>query len=360
MKKLLIIDRYQFGYTTDTLKYCEYLNNKYKIRYLSFDFGWEKIYVPNINVIYVPRFGNKAMRAILFILYSIYNIIAFNGFTFILYFPQCSILKKLLFWKKMHLDIRTLCVDSDSNIRQQSDLQLQKDLNYFDSSSFITEGIRKKITSTSKKNSFILPLGSDIISSNNKTFEELNLLYVGTLTNRNIIETVKGFISFIESSKSEIKIHYDIIGDGENGEREDIQKFIDSKQMNKYITLHGKLPYHSLKPFFNINNIGISFIPITDYYEHQPPTKTYEYVLSGLYCMATKTAANKEIINKDNGILHNDTAEDFYKALDYIYQNRHNLNSQIIRHTLLEYQWNHIIEQKLLPILNLYESTSNN
>ena len=63
MKKILFIDRYQFGYTTDTLKYSEHLNQQYKIRYVSFDFGWEKIKIPNVNTIYVPRYGNIVYKS---------------------------------------------------------------------------------------------------------------------------------------------------------------------------------------------------------------------------------------------------------------------------------------------------------
>lgn len=41
------------------------------------------------------------------------------------------------------------------------------------------------------------------------------------------------------------------------------------------------------------------YVPITDYYEYQPPTKTFEYVLSGLLCLATATSSNKEVITEE-------------------------------------------------------------
>lgn len=350
MKKILFIDRYQFGYTTDSLKYCEYLNKKYKIRYISFDFGWKKIQVPNINVIYIPRIGNLVIRAVIFILAALYNILFFHSFIFILYFPKCSILKRIIFWKKMHIDVRTLSVMANPEEREKSDQQMQKDLYYFDSSSFITQGIKQKISLPKKQKSFILPLGADIISTTNKSFEELNLLYVGTLFNRNIIETVKGVIDFVKSHPN-IKIHYDIIGDGINDEIKELSQLIKNKKAEKYITLHGRLPYYSLQPFFDTHNIGISFIPITDYYAYQPPTKTYEYILSGLFCMATATIANQEIITTTNGILHQDNAKSFTEALEKILKNRHLYNSVAIRETLLNYQWGNIINNYLLPII---------
>lgn len=350
MKKILFIDRYQFGYTTDTLKYCEYLNQKYKIKYISFDFGWEKINVPNVNTIYVPRYGNIMIRAVLFLIYAIVNCLFFNGFIFILYFPKCSLLKRILFWKNMHIDIRTLAVNEDPIERANINKQLQKDISIFDSASFITQGVKEQISWPGKKY-FILPLGSDILSHTNKHFDEFNLLYVGTLTNRNIIETVKGYESFI-NSHPDIKSHYDIIGDGFNNELKELHQYIEEKGLNHYITLHGRLPYTTLPPFFDSHNIGISYVPITDYYDHQPPTKTYEYILSGLICLATSTYSNKEIVTPTNGILHQDNAESFQNALETILKNKSQYDSNLIRESLHKFQWENIIKESFLPIIN--------
>lgn len=350
MKKILFIDRYQFGYTTDTLKYCEYLNQKYKIKYISFDLGWKKIKVPNVNTIYVPRYGNIMMRAVLFLIYAIVNCLFFHGTIFILYFPKCSLLKRILFWKKMHIDIRTLAVNANFEERENINKQIQKDIVVFDSASFITQGVKEQI-SWSGKQYFILPLGSDILSHTNKNFNEFNLLYVGTLANRNIIETVKGYENFIKLHP-DIKSHYDIIGDSSGNELDELKQYINKKGLDKYITLHGRLPYTELSPFFDSHNIGISYVPITDYYNYQPPTKTYEYILSGLVCIATSTYSNKEIITPINGILHQDNIESFQNALEIILKNKEQYNSQHIRESLYKYQWENIIKESFLPIIN--------
>lgn len=41
---------------------------------------------------------------------------------------------------------------------------------------------------------------------------------------------------------------------------------------------------------------------MTEYYDSQPPTKTFEYALSGLYVLATKTRENEKVITNDNGV----------------------------------------------------------
>ena len=63
-------------------------------------------------------------------------------------------------------------------------------------------------------NSLILPLGSDIISLTKKAVPPMRLLYVGTLYNRNIDQTIKGFSKFYHEYKNETEISYTIIGSG--------------------------------------------------------------------------------------------------------------------------------------------------
>lgn len=99
-------------------------------------------------------------------------------------------IKAHTFLEKMHIDIRTLAVNTNLEERASINKQIQKDIAVFDSASFITQGVKEQISWSGKKY-FILPLGADILSHTNKTFDELNLLYVGTLANRNIIDTVK-------------------------------------------------------------------------------------------------------------------------------------------------------------------------
>lgn len=351
MKKILFIDKTQLGLTTDCMKYCEYLQDKYEIHFLCFDMGKPKVNVPNIKVTYVPRFGSLMVRGITFILYAIINVLFFNGFIFVFNFPKCSVLKRILFWKNMHIDIRTLAVYPDESMRTAYDSQLEKDISYFDSSSFISKGIQQKMSLPQYKKTFILPLGADVLSTTDKSFETMQLLYVGTLSNRRIIDTVKGYIEFIKANPN-IVSHYDIIGDGDSNELSEIETYIKETQMEKYITLHGRLPYSSLKPYFDSHNIGISYVPMTDYFDYQPPTKTFEYILSGILCLATSTNANKEIITPQNGILHQDTSTSFKETLEIVAQNLNQYNSKTVRDTLLDYQWRNIIEKYLLPIIN--------
>ena len=61
MKKLLIINTYQLGFLTDTLKYCEHLRRDYLIDFVCFNYGYKKIQFDNVKVTYVPRPNNRAL-----------------------------------------------------------------------------------------------------------------------------------------------------------------------------------------------------------------------------------------------------------------------------------------------------------
>ena len=76
-----------------------------------------------------------------------------------------------------------------------------------------------------------------------------------------------------------------------------------TNKLENVCTTHGRIDYYKLKPFFDKCNVGVSYIPIRDYYQYQPPTKTFEYGLSGLVTIATETKSNQEVINNCNGIL---------------------------------------------------------
>lgn len=348
IKKLLIINQEQFGYHTDTYKYCEYLNQHFEIIYFCFDDGNKKITLPNMEVKYVPSLKSKIIRWLIFYIKLFWILIRFNGVIFIKYFYQCEYVKKIFWWKKMILDIRTLTVIGSDDYKKKRDRKIKHACDSFDKVTIISEGLLVKLNLQRCK-TYILPLGADIISNSDKFFNNLKLLYVGTLTNRDIYKTIIGLKLFIEKYPR-INISYDIVGDGD--EMSKLIELVTKFSINRYVKFHGWVPYNELSRFFDHCNIGISFVPITDYYQFQPVTKTYEYILSGLYCIATATTSNTEIINSSNGMLIQDNALSFFSSLEKIAIHEQNINSQTIRNSLIKYQWKQIIEEYLLIHLN--------
>lgn len=347
---ILIIHKTQFGYHTGNYKQCEYLRNDFNITYLCFNSGRKAISLEGLRVKYISNRGNRIWRGIRFLLIAIKNITNFKGVIFVLYFEHCEVLKSFFPKKKMILDIRTLSISPGKISRAKYDRQLKKACSYFDHVTVISEGVRSKLQLDEKKSS-ILPLGADSISKSNKDFSELKLLYVGTFSGRHIEDTINGFSSFCTLHPEIDEITYDIIGDGYKDELNELRDLVDSLGLSGKIKLHGRIPYDELQPFFEKCNVGVSYVPITEYYENQPVTKTYEYVLSGMICIATGTFENKLVINAQNGIICKDEVNSFAEALGTLFDNREEYDSSIIRMTLSDYTWEKIVKKKLLPIL---------
>lgn len=350
MKKLLIISRQQFGYLVDIYKWCEHLSDEYQIEVVTFD-GKEKIALdrPNVKIHYVSYKGNKTLRGIRYILVTLWHMLFFKGCIMVEYFNGCSIFKKLLPWKKMILDIRTLSIKKDEESRTAENNIIKQTCEKYDFTTIISDGTRKAISLDDNK-SAILPLGSDIISTTDKKYDELRLLYVGTLSGRDIHKTIEGLGIYLKENP-DTNIHYDIIGDGYAGELDALKSQACKIGIEEYITFHGFVPHNKITPYLDNCNVGVSFVPMTRCYEHQPPTKTYEYILSGLYTIATGTFSNKEIITAKNGILIDDTAEAFAEGLAQISRIADTLKSDTIRETLSDSTWEIIVRDRLEKIL---------
>ncbi len=341
-KKLLIIHQEQFGYHSDTYYYCKYLRNSFGVSYICWDYNKKKIILNGINVIYIQRKGNLVLRNLRFISQVINELKKKYHFHFIKYFRGCSLLRLLHGKSNFLLDIRAGSVTKKKVNRLIYDLLMTTEAKFFKHVSVISKSLAQKLVLSKK--TYILPLGADVISSTNKNFNSMNMLYVGTLYNRNIDQTVKGFSKFYCEYKDKIDIQYTIIGTGFTTEEKDLREHVQHEKIDASVTITGYIPHNEITPFFHAHNVGVSYIPKTDYFDVQPPTKTYEYLLSGMPVIATDTFENKAVINDDNGVLINDTPEDFYQGLVHIYANRGKYNSDNIRVNSMQYTWEKIVD----------------
>jgi len=343
---LLIINSIQFGYHIDTYYYCKYLSDKYFITYLCWDHSLPKIDLPRVKVIYVNRRGNMVTRSLRFLRYAFKEFRHDPTIVFIKYFKIVSLALRLL--KPTYnyvLDIRTGSVHKNRIIRKLHDARLKFEIRFYKNVTVISESLAQKLDISDRAH--ILPLGADVISNKNKTFKELNLLYVGTLHSRNIDITIHGFKKFYDEFKNQILITYTIIGSGLDNEEISLRNIVDKYDISKIVKITGQIPHNQLTPFFESSNIGISYVPLTDYYDVQPVTKTYEYLLSGMPVVATNTSENRKVINQGNGVLIGDTAEDFYTGLKTILKNRLFFDSVKIRNNSMEYTWYNIVDKNL-------------
>lgn len=352
MKKILITTPEQFGYLTDTYKYCQHLYEDFDIDYICLEHGNEKIIMNNINVIYLRNFRNIFLRYLYFNIFIILQVYKKNyDILFCVYNPLVFIQKIMLPHKKIILDIRTGSVAYDNNSRTKANNRILFNSKFFNNISIISSSLADYLKLNKNKYT-ILPLGADQkVYKENIDINQLSLLYVGVLSGRQILDTVIGFKKFTEEYGKKIKCEYKIVGYFKEGCQEEVD-FLNEIKGCKNIEYLGSVYHDELNKFYNHCNIGISYIPITEYYDHQPPTKTFEYLQNGLITVATKTSENRKYISKKNGVLCDDNSNSFYKSLEKLYMNLDKYSIRDIKSSVEEYTWEKIAKSRLKNYIN--------
>jgi glycosyltransferase involved in cell wall biosynthesis len=308
----------------------------------------------NISIQYISRSGNILIRNIRYIKAAI-SYLRNNpiDICFIKYFRGCSILR-ILFPKKIFIfDIRSGSITQNRLSRIFVDSLIRFESFFFQHVTIISHPLAVKFNLS--KRAKILPIGSIPLSSSEKIFNHLNLIYVGTLSNRHIEKTVLGFALFIKNAPTTTRYSYTIIGDGYWGEVESLRSLVKELNLTEQIKIVGRLPFEQLPEYFDQHNIGVSFVPLTPYFDIQPVSKTFDYLLSGMVVLATATSENRLVIDNTNGFLINDTIEDFAKGLTHILAERNRFSSSEIRSKSQKFHWQLIVndlENYFLSILN--------
>lgn len=349
MDKICIVHRTQFGYHTDIFKWSENLHSSYRIDLICFDEGKPKYHMDNVFVHYVYGRGSKIVRWLCFVCMCVIKLCLYKGIIIVSHFSESSLLKKIMPWRKMILDIRTFSVHPDENVRKIENAKLFKSVVLYDYVTVISDGLRKQLPKDYSKTA-VLPLGSDVIELPQKSYDRLDLLYVGTFYNRHLEDTINGF-ALAKKELKDIELRYHIVGYGSHGEDEDLKKLCKDLKLEDSVIFYGRQPHNELIRFYEMCNVGVSYVPIVPYYEYQPVTKTFEYIMAGLYTIATATKSNIEIVNDSNGCLIEDNAQSFANAIIDIAQKRSKINDTIVRKSLEAYSWESIVNNRMKPIL---------
>ncbi|WP_067583061.1 glycosyltransferase [Endozoicomonas ascidiicola] len=346
-----IISPSQFGYLVDYYEYSNHLRVKYRINYYCLDEGKPKIEMEGVEVIYIKS-TLKGFRKWINFSRSLSLFSFEDEVVFVKYYRFCSILRLVIKKpKKLILDIRTGSVGFTKLSRFLFNYTLMAESMFFDVITIISESLAKYLH---VNNYILLPLGSPPNSIYNKNFDDIRMIYIGTLSNRKIEDTLYGLKQYLEIRSEEIKINYEIIGDGYNNEVEHLKALASRLRIDEYVTIHGRLPYNQLKPHFDKSNLGVSYIPITPYYNVQPVTKTLEYISHGMIVLGTKTEEQQKLINDTNGLLCNDSSESFSEALSFIAKRLNKYNSAMIKSKSIAPSWEEVSEYLDENIISLY------
>lgn len=350
-KNILFMIPDQFGYSAGYYYYCKYLLLLgYSITMICVDKGLKKIDLDGaITVYYIQQERTKINKYLYVILVrlkslkKLYSLKKKEDIFILKYFEGISISLLFLPQKRTILDIRTGTVRKSKTLRNLLNLMLIAEAFLFKKIFILSKELSQKLKFTSDKIIY-LPLGAEELSKDPKNYiSSMNLLYIGTLSYRNIDQCIDGFAKFYVKYSTLIPLSFDIIGSGSPQDEAKIKESICAYDLSDVIVFHGKKIHIDSLSFFQKCNYGISYIPITDYFNLQPPTKTFEYVLSGLVCIATQTKANEELIFEKNGVLHEDSSESFFNALESAYNKRSSYSTDTIKDSLYSHKWEYIV-----------------
>lgn len=348
---ILMINQGQFGYNAGYYHYCKHLSAQgHHIVYLCNDYHLKKMELERVTPIYIDEPNSVKWR--LKFCKKLEQIMKEHSFDVILcsYFKCCSMLTKYFGNTPSIMDIRSGDVNKNLVKRSFFNWLIKKEAQKFSRTMTLSESLAEKLKL--KEGSFdIVPLGADVICTSQKEYDDLRLFYVGTLKQRDIDKTIEGLILF-NKKYPQVDFHYDIVGFGMPQEEEHIKSLIKDNNLEGKVVFHGRINYEELVPFFEKANLGVAFVPMTPYYDCQPSTKIYEYVLSGMYCIATNTYENRILIEPVNGIICDDNATSFSEALERYYKmDKSSFDSGVIRDSMAKYEWSNVVNKQLFAIM---------
>jgi glycosyltransferase involved in cell wall biosynthesis len=349
-KKILFVNGGQFGYSAGHYYYCKYLRDEFDIHYACYDRGKEKMELEGVNVLYIAFGSGKIKRNYVFLRDVIrLSKIEQPDTLFVVYFGLVFILSIFAFSKQQKiLDIRTGSLAANTKRRNLENLIIKMQSYLFDKRIILSESLMEKLR-VSRKKTLVLPLGSDVLFNGQHDFtDKLSLIYVGTLDNRRIAETIEGLAHFTQNTgNSGLIERYTIIGFGADSEIKKLQNTIKRFRLENTVVFEGQKNHEELGMYLAQANVGVAFIPIVDYYQCQPATKLFEYGLSGLFTIATDTNENRNFISSENGILCQDDPVSFSNAIERILKMRNTISSYKIRKSLDNYRWESLVDKKL-------------
>ena len=347
---ILIVNPGPFGKLTDIYEYCQELKDEYSVTYYGFREDEHPIPMPGINMLH--EFGHfKGIANRVKYIANVYRLINRNQYSkvWVIYFKGVS---ALLFKRTaINIDIRTGSVLQSSTINRINNMIMRFETSAFKNVSIISELLRLHLNI--QRMAKVVPLGGRDYLQAPKVYNSfgINMIYVGTFFGRDIESTIKGFAGFLNSCHNPERHSYTIIGYGNAKDIDSINEEIEKYKMQKAIQYLGKIPYPFIDKFYLSHNIGLSYIPTEIKYEFQPPTKTREYLMNNLFVIGTSTAANKELINKNNGIIIEADAQSLELGLLRVNEQLENIDFVNIRINSNIHTWSEVVKKYVKPLL---------
>lgn len=201
-----------------------------------------------------------------------------------------------------------------------------------------------------QKKCYVVRWGMNPLSSEMKHFAKIDLLYIGTLSNRRIHETITGLKQFLNSNPGAVE-SYSIIGSGSEKEVQMLLDAIDQSELDDLVTYYGYLHDNDIRSFFDRCNVGVAYVPITEYYNDVIVTKAIEYLISGMAVIATETNENRKMLKSEAGVLIQDSPESFAEGMASLFHKLGSFQSELIKDLSKEWTMEYNAREVLVPIL---------
>jgi glycosyltransferase involved in cell wall biosynthesis len=178
------------------------------------------------------------------------------------------------------------------------------------------------------------------------------LVYCGVIDRLRQLDRL--LICFAHILKTRNDVILLVIGNG--NAYEDLDRMSRSLNIENHLILFGAVPYHKVAGYIAVGDVALSFIPINEIYNFNPPLKTFEYLGTGIPTVATKTVSNQKIItDKINGLLVSDIPRDVANAVLKLLEDKE-LRTKLRkngRQSVMPFTFKNIVKNRLLPIYDI-------
>ncbi|MDD3872778.1 MAG: glycosyltransferase [Methanosarcina sp.] len=323
----------------DKTSYDEYISGSHKIETIERKFRYFIVHKFFFEICYV-------LKAMIYLKNAEFDLA-------IVHYHRLAFMLALFSRKKSKLALQlfTSSVAKSPWTRRFQDLQFKFNAQHFARVLVGTDYMIRHLKLDSAKCSLI-QWGMNPISRSPQVFAgKLSLVYLGTLNGRQIPDTIRGLGIFIRKFPQLRAVTYSIIGKGAAAEVQKLVSTIHAENLQDIVQYLGYIDDNDLKDYIDSCNVGVSYVPVTKYYNDVIATKTYEYLLSGLCVLATNTNENRKMVNQNNGVLIEDNPASFANGLEQIWQNMENYSSQKIVKESIIYTLEYRVKNSVVPLL---------
>lgn len=348
-KSLLVVSLLQFGVHTDTVKYCERLRGRWRVTCLCLESGLPRLELDGVDVVYCTR--RPLGKAELGLFLDTLRLLRSRAFDLVfLRRTKYSFLLRLVHLRlPMVFDVRSGSIEDGAAVRIVEDTLTWFNARFFRHITVISRGLARRLRLPGRAH--VLPLGADPAPElTHRIPGELRLVYIGTFKGRRLERTVLGLRAFLDDGGNP-RCRYSIIGFGPQPDTERLRRVVVDTGLADIISIEGRIGHAEVSSVLAGYDVGVAFTPRAPWYEHQPSTKIFEYLAAGLLCIATDSAANREIVTPDTGVLIDGTAESFRAGLHEIAALLPASDPRRVAEAVRDHNYGRIIDDNLAPYL---------